>query len=169
MRTMKGQAAMEYIMTYGWALVALIAVIAAITATGAFNPSYLISEECTLQPDLACNGHVLYAEGDKVTLQFRVNNGLGYDIEVTGVTVTTSDQEPYEDYRIEDGDVIEQGTAKIITVDLDKMAPTVGDTERIRMSITYLSCAPEVNPDCDEDEPVHTVSGRIVARIEEKE
>lgn len=170
MRTKKGQASMEYIMTYGWALVALIAVIVAIMATGAFNPSYLISEECTLQPDLACTGHVLYAENDAVTLKFRVNNGLGYDIQLESVSVTTQDQVEYTSYTLEDGDaLIEQGTARIIVVEVDQMGGAIGDTEKILVSLEYLSCAPEVNPDCAEDEPKHTVSGRIVARIEEKE
>ncbi len=157
-------------MTYGWALVALVAVIGAIMATGAFNPTYLISEECTLQPDLSCTGHILYAEDEKVTLQFRVNNGLGYDIELGDINVTTSDQVEYTAYTLKEGNKhIEQGTSRIIIVELDEMNPTIGDTERIRMSIEYLSCAPEVNPDCDENEPVHTISGRIVARMEDKE
>ncbi len=60
MRNMKGQAAMEYLMTYGWALVALVVVIAALMATGVFNPSYMVSEECTMQPDLSCGAYVLY-------------------------------------------------------------------------------------------------------------
>jgi hypothetical protein len=170
MKTRKGQAVMEYLMTYGWALVALILVIGALLATGAFNPSYLVSEECTLQPDLSCTGHALYVEnGDEFTLKFRLSNGLGYDIMLEGAELTTSDLEAYslEASDFED-ELLGQGDTTIVEVQLDNMVGSVGDTTRITVSLDYISCAPEVNPGCEEDEPVHTVSGRIVARVEEK-
>ncbi|MBN2122138.1 hypothetical protein JW721_03715 [Candidatus Micrarchaeota archaeon] len=173
MKTMKGQAVMEYLMTYGWALVALILVIGALLATGAFNPSYLVSEECTLQPDLSCTGHVLSVDNDgDFVLKFRISNGLGYDIMPESLNVTTSDQEVYSleasDFDLEDG-VLGQGNTTVVEVELNNMVGSVGDTERITVSLEYISCAPEVNPGCIDDEPVHTISGRIVARVEKKD
>lgn len=167
----KGQAAMEYIMTYGWALVALVAVIGAILATGAFNPSYLISEECTLQPDLGCTAHLLYKDGaGDYTLMFRVSNGLGYDILLGDVLVTTSSGDEYTAYTSDlSGDLLEQGTSAVITMKLDGLEKSRGEIERMKVSVSYVSCAPEVNYECDSSGPEHTVSGRIVARIEQKD
>ncbi len=166
MSAKKGQAAMEYLMTYGWALVALVVVIGAIMATGVFNPSYLIAEECTLQPDLACTGHLIYIdEGGTPQLKFRISNGLGYDIRLTGVRIIANDGTQYEgdSYDV----MIPQGTEYEIEETLNELSATKGETEKLRVSINYVSCAPEVNPDCDSDGPEHTISGRIVAHVEE--
>ncbi len=167
MSSKKGQAAMEYLMTYGWAIVALVIVIAALMATGAFNPSYLIAEECTLQPDLSCTSHVLYLDtGGTPTLEFRINNGLGYDIMLTSVKVTSSDNVPYDtSYDV----VIPQGTTSDIIMQLDEMLTHKDEVERMKVSLKYISCAPEVNPDCLSSGPEHVVSGRIVAHTAEED
>lgn len=168
MSSKKGQAAMEYLMTYGWAIVALVIVIAALMATGAFNPSYLIAEECTLQPDLSCTSHVLYLDtGGTPNLEFRISNGLGYDMRLTGVTVTTNDQTEYEDtsYNV----LIPQGTTYDISMQLDELITHKDEVERMRVSLKYISCAPEVNPGCTSDGPEHIVSGRIVAHTAEED
>ena len=162
MSSKKGQAAMEYLMTYGWAIVVLVVVIAALMATGAFNPSYLIGEECTLQPDLSCTGHVLYLDtGGTPQLEFRISNGLGYDMRLTGITVTTNDQTEYTDTSY--GVIIPQGTTYDISMPLNELLTHKDEVERMRVSLTYVSCAPEVNPGCTESEPEHVISGRIVA------
>ena len=165
MSSKKGQAAMEYLMTYGWALVALVIVIAALMATGAFNPSYLIAEECTLQPDLSCTGHVLYLDtGGTPQLEFRISNGLGYDIILSGVNVTTSNGDRYESYDLDPvGAEIEQGETAIISMELDGLDTYKDEVERMRVGLRYITCAPEVNPECDVDGPEHIISGRIVA------
>ncbi|MBD3397654.1 hypothetical protein GF412_00775 [Candidatus Micrarchaeota archaeon] len=170
MSSKKGQAAMEYLMTYGWALVALVAVIAALMATGAFNPSYLIAEECTLQPDLACTGHLLYIDsGGTPQLEFRISNGLGHDILLGDVKVTTSDNEEYESYDLDPaGSKIEQGESKEVMMALGNLRTIKDDVEKMKVSITYVTCAPEVNPDCTSGGPSHTVSGRIVAHTLEE-
>jgi len=41
----KGQSALEYLMTYGWALVTVVIVVAALFAFGIFNPSELPEQE----------------------------------------------------------------------------------------------------------------------------
>jgi len=156
---------MEYLMTYGWALIALVAVIAALMATGAFNPSYLIAEECTLQPDLACTGHLLYLDaGGTPQLEFRISNGLGYDILLDSVELTTNDGTVYESYDLDPAwDRIEQGDATKIKMALGGLATHKDDVERMKVSLKYISCTPEVNADCNPEGPEHTISGRIVA------
>ncbi|MCP4646642.1 MAG: hypothetical protein GY852_02760 [bacterium] len=171
MSSKKGQAAMEYLMTYGWAIVALVIVIGALMATGAFNPSYLIAEECTLQPDLSCTGHVLYLDtGGTPQLEFRISNGLGYDIILSEVEVTTSNGDLYEDFSLDiSGYEIEQGETAIISMELDGLDTYKDEVERVKVSLRYITCAPEVNPDCDPDGPEHVISGRIVAHTAEED
>ena len=161
---------MEYLMTYGWALVALVVVIAALMATGAFNPSYLVGEECTLQPDLSCGPHILYLDGGEAVLMFRVNNGLGYDIYLDDVKITTSDGNDAYSYSTTN-QLIKQGGNSEITMDLSGLETVKGEVQRMKLSLTYTSCAPEVlgaEGTCPADGSQHIISGRVVARVEEK-
>ena len=100
-----------------------------------------------------------------------ISNGLGYDILLSGVKITTSDGTVYGDYSLETPEKeIGQGTSKIVEMDLDGIKKLKGEVERMKVSITYVSCAPEVNYNCaSTTAPEHTISGRIVARMEEKE
>jgi hypothetical protein len=51
----KGQAMMEYLVTYGWALLALLIVVAVLLSSGVFSPNSFATQECTFQPDLPCS------------------------------------------------------------------------------------------------------------------
>lgn len=113
---MRGQAAMEYLMTYGWALIILVAVISVLFSMGVFNPQNYMSEECSFQPSLPCRGASLSPNGE---LKIYMTNGLGYEvdsweIEVEGKTSSFStsgdntiiftvpglgDYKPYEVYK----------------------------------------------------------------------
>ena len=92
---MKGQAMMEYLVTYGWALLALLFVVAFLIGTGAFSPNSFSTQECTFQPDLSCPSFIMYidssAAGQPATLEFTLKNGLGFPINVTNVTYTAMD------------------------------------------------------------------------------
>ena len=55
MRFKRAQAAMEFLMTYGWAILVVLIVIAALAYLGVLNPQALVPEKCTLQP-LNCLG-----------------------------------------------------------------------------------------------------------------
>ena len=45
----KAQAAMEFLMTYGWAILVVLIVIGALAYFGVLNPQNLLPEKCTLQ------------------------------------------------------------------------------------------------------------------------
>lgn len=78
MSKMRGQAAIEYLMTYGWALLILVVVIGVLFSMGVFNPQNYMSEECSFQPSLPCKGTSLSKDG---TLKIYVTNGLGYAVD----------------------------------------------------------------------------------------
>ncbi len=75
----KGQSALEYLMTYGWALVVIIIVIAALFAFGIFNPPMNCS---------AFNGRLLLKEFNvtPTNIQMVITNGTGGAI--TGLTIS---------------------------------------------------------------------------------
>ncbi len=82
----KGQAALEFLMTYGWAILVVLIVIGALAYFGILNPSILLPEKCTLQMGLYCKDHRI--DGTKGQITFNFENGMGKDIILYHVNVT---------------------------------------------------------------------------------
>jgi hypothetical protein len=53
-RDQKAQSAMEYLVTYGWAILIIGIVLAALFYIGVFNPSSLSENQCILPADFGC-------------------------------------------------------------------------------------------------------------------
>ena len=79
----KSQAAMEFLMTYGWAILVVLAAIAALAYFGVLSPEKFLPEKCILEPGLACIAHKV--EPTKTTLV--ITNSKGTTIKVTSITV----------------------------------------------------------------------------------
>ena len=79
----KSQAAMEFLMTYGWAILVVLAAIAALAYFGVLSPEKFLPEKCILEPGLACVSHKV--EPTKVTIV--LSNGKGRTIIVNSIDV----------------------------------------------------------------------------------
>src|SRR3989339_738953 len=73
----KSQAAMEFLMTYGWAILVVLVAIGALAYFGVLSPDKFLPSKCTLPSGLACLDHKATDAGITVVLQ----NALGYDID----------------------------------------------------------------------------------------
>jgi|TARA_B100001971_G_C18109440_1_gene493363 uncharacterized protein (UPF0333 family) len=73
----RAQAAMEFLMTYGWAILVVLVAIGALAYFGVLNP-----ESCTIEPGIGCEDFIVRADG---SAQLNVRNGIGDDL--TSVTV----------------------------------------------------------------------------------
>ncbi len=80
----KGQAAMEFLMTYGWAILAAVIVIGVLWYLIG-DPSNLIGNRLTVTPPFVQNALAIDTEG--VTME--VINGAGESIAVSNVNVTS--------------------------------------------------------------------------------
>ena len=80
----KAQAAMEFLMTYGWAILVVLIVIGALAYFGVLSPSTLLPEKCTFPVSLSCLDHTVTPTYVAVSLQ----NGAGRDMIIREVTVT---------------------------------------------------------------------------------
>jgi hypothetical protein len=78
----KAQAAMEFLMTYGWAILVVLAAIGALAYFGVLSPGKLVPDKCTVGPGFEVKDCKITANGAQMT----VYNGLGVDL--TGVTLT---------------------------------------------------------------------------------
>lgn len=84
MNNKKGQAAMEFLMTYGWAILAAVIVIAVLAYFGVFSPSTYVPNQCVISAPFGCNAGVASSTAG-VTLEIR--NGAGEALNITSVTV----------------------------------------------------------------------------------
>jgi len=83
----KAQAAMEFLMTYGWAILVVLAAIGALAYFGVLSPSNLLPTKCEFPAGLDCTEHPS-ADAAADTIVFPVINSLGYEITVTGANST---------------------------------------------------------------------------------
>jgi hypothetical protein len=84
--TKKAQAAMEFLMSYGWAVLVILTALSALAYFGVLSPHKAIPETCILIPGLGCDDYKVDTNG--ITLIVR--NGLGFDLESFSVTVLGS-------------------------------------------------------------------------------
>jgi len=87
----KGQSAMEYLMTYGWAILIVIIVAAVLFSMGVFNPATYTTTAAT-----GFSGFNVPAGGFKLdttgALTMQITNGVGASISITTVTATKGAQ-----------------------------------------------------------------------------
>ncbi len=79
----KAQAAMEFLMTYGWAILVVIAAIAALAYYGVLSPSKFLPEKCVLPSGIAC----LDAGASQNGFTLVLKNGAGFDTQNVVVSV----------------------------------------------------------------------------------
>ncbi len=84
----RGQAAMEFLMTYGWALLIVLVAIGALAYLGVLNPTRFTPDQCTVSPGFTCSNYKGDASGNgrsggAVTNEdvvFTLQNGLGQSL-----------------------------------------------------------------------------------------
>ncbi len=63
MAWLKLQSAMEYLMTYGWAILLIAIVAGVIFGSGLLNPASATSSFCSLEAGFSCEQYYMYANG----------------------------------------------------------------------------------------------------------
>ena len=87
----KGQAAMEFLMTYGWAILVVLAAIGALAYFGVLSPDRFMPSKCMVSGGFSCIEYKL--DGATDTARIYLQNNLGVDAETGSVDVTMVDKE----------------------------------------------------------------------------
>ena len=82
-KSRKGQAAMEFLMTYGWAILVVLAAIAALAYFGVLSPEKFLPEKCLIETGFTCISSKV--EPSQSTIIF--SNGLGRSIVIDSVQI----------------------------------------------------------------------------------
>lgn len=157
----KAQATVEFLMTYGWAILALLLVVVALFTSGVLSPNFLISEECGFGNYLPCN-FALFNDAGSTKIAVEVFNGFSHKIRITGMKLRTLDGS--QEFTGFPTDVdLESGEVGAFEGTLEGRAVPEGVIKRFTGNITYVSCAPELAVGCSDNE--HTLSGTITGRL----
>ena len=83
----KSQVALEFLITYGWAILASMIAIGALAYFGISNPAKTLPDKCIFSNNIQCNDYIITSP-DKVKL--RLSNGQGQTIYNPGATAMDS-------------------------------------------------------------------------------
>ncbi|MBN2052754.1 hypothetical protein JW756_04590 [Candidatus Woesearchaeota archaeon] len=82
----KGQAAMEFLMTYGWAILVVLAAIGALAYFGVLSPDRFMPSKCMVTGGFSCVEYKITT----TQVRFYLQNNLGNDANITSLTITPS-------------------------------------------------------------------------------
>ncbi|MBI2548548.1 hypothetical protein HYW21_04315 [Candidatus Woesearchaeota archaeon] len=80
----RAQAAMEFLMTYGWAILVVLIVIAALAYFGVLNPGRFQGDQCTVAAPFGCTDSIIKTGDFTVNLRY----AGGVPINITEINVT---------------------------------------------------------------------------------
>jgi hypothetical protein len=87
----RGQSAMEFLMTYGWAVMIMLVVVAVLFMLGVFNPQNAAPNSCVLPSGLSCFG---YAVSDGGVLWLDVGQATGDDVTINAIGCSAKETDP---------------------------------------------------------------------------
>ena len=151
----QGQAAIEFLMTYGWAILVVLIAITALAYFGVLNPSRFLPESCIIGPGFSCDEFKV-SNVDGITLALR--NGLGSQLTSVSVTI--------KDYQSDDlicklspsSDTLEDGEQQIYTGDAtlcNTISLSLGGKYKAKVSVEYTL-----------NDLTHTKTGQLVTKVE---
>ena len=79
----KGQAAMEFLMTYGWAILVVLAAIGALAYFGVLSPSKHLPESCIFGQGISCVDFTV----EQTTASLYLQIGFGQEIDFYNITL----------------------------------------------------------------------------------
>ncbi len=148
----KGQAAMEYLMTYGWALLVIVVVLGALVYMGVLNPQGMVPETCNLQAGLMCNVLGLSQDG-KLTLEIANHQPVTMD----NVQLCCALPNSQDKYCGNKGGSLSAGSSQQFTCELKDFQRNLGDTVNMDVYLNY-----------DVSGVSKTIKGTVVAKVSQQ-
>ncbi|VVC04449.1 Uncharacterised protein [Candidatus Burarchaeum australiense] len=155
---------MEYLMTYGWAILIVVVVLAALLYMGIFGLGGRVPEQCTFKPGLLCTG----VKVTPTSVSFTLTNVFGSKIEICNIVCDASKTSATVDLKGSDGKCdspivhMSLGDERHLSVAdgchyaSGEIVPA-GETYRDKLLITYYK-------EGDTDLP-RTVEGQLVVTV----
>ena len=171
LKNTKSQAAMEFLMTYGWVILVVLSAVGVVIHFGVMNPSNFEEESCKFPIDLICSDFVVQSNSGNGSVKLTIMNSLGNDIKVSSIIATNSDLFNTNcSWNISDGILLEND--KNLTFVLNKTNGRVGDSCKI--DSFYIGKNKKTDWDIKlswysanaDKKFTHNVLGHLVAQVE---
>ena len=132
----KGQSAIEFLMTYGWAVLIMLVVIAILFMVGVFNPGTAVPESCVLPAGFTCYSYSIDSTGK---LYLDMGQAKGKRITITALTCSMEEDPSLQSITPV---TIDNGRHRIVVngtqcLDEDGQPFTGGEAFRGRIVFTY--------------------------------
>lgn len=153
----KAQAAMEFLMTYGWAILVVLAAIAALAYFGVLSPGNLLPQKCEFSSGTDCV-ETPSAVRTANTITVALVNSNGFDMLVGGSIGTAGDYTCNNAVTFADYDADgtwENGEAAVVTFSCTAL-PDAGERYRTDLSFNYSSSSSGM-----EHRATGTVAGKV--------
>ena len=137
--SLKSQAALEFLTTYGWAFLIILIMIGALAYFGVLNPTKLLPNRCVMSSEFQCIDFQVSSTAN--TIRLRLRNNLGSTITMTGVEIFT-DQQVNISCASNPNNAMPSGNVSDILIStcaptLSTAGYTVGQKGKILFSISY--------------------------------
>ena len=83
----RGQAALEFLTTYGWAFLVILIMVGALAYFGILKPSKLLPDRCSFGPEVDCIDFQISKTSESIKI--RLKNNVGEAVTINSVTATT--------------------------------------------------------------------------------
>jgi hypothetical protein len=122
----KGQAAMEFLMTYGWAILAAVIAIGVLAYFGVFSPGSFISNSITVNPPFGTTQELSITTG---SIGFVLRNGGGDSVTISRIAIFGCGADAT-------GMTLADGTTRLVTLGCIPPLKS-GDKFRGALTLTY--------------------------------
>ena len=131
----KGQAALEFLTTYGWAFLVILIMIGALVYFGVLNPSKVLPDKCILETGFNCRDHMITVNRFNVS----VENKMGGGLRAVNITEVYSDRATINIANCgpKDEVVLVDGRFNIECSGFD-MSASEGDKADIKFTVSYI-------------------------------
>ncbi|MBW2990924.1 hypothetical protein KY348_04415 [Candidatus Woesearchaeota archaeon] len=148
----KAQAAMEFLMTYGWAILVVLAAIGALAYFGVLSPDRFMPSKCVVTGGFTCTEYKI----NNGSIVMNIQNNLGVDADI--VNITLAGQSPYTDCAgLNETGGLNNG-ANTGLMSFGCTSSTISGKFRGDVTIVYRKSGETVT---------HTTAGSVVGNVEE--
>ncbi len=153
----KGQVAIEYLMTYGWALFVLVITIG-LLAYYVQNVNQSYKEQCLFPPQVICNHFQIVDGPNEDSLFLNFTNNMGVDIRLMSINFT----DPYHPINIKlGGALVRDGDYFNYSVSVPTLYVKAGMRYAKDVVITYKVC-PDAGACSNE---AYSITGHVMAKV----
>lgn len=105
----RGQAATEFLMTYGWAILIVLLAIGALAYFDILSPNKFLPSSCILFPGLSCDDFIV-SPGSAIVI---ITNGMGNSLTINELNLTNSNDDSSCQVDNVAGDILSDGESKV--------------------------------------------------------